>query len=161
MTEKAYNGIKDSRKLYVTICKENNIKALQREIYYELCSEFMLFLSNKILEGFKIYLPEKMGRLLIKGFKRKRILGKDGEVMLAPDWKKTKALWERNEKAKEDKKLVYLDNEHSNSYVYRIYWDKYKVMLKHISIYKYVPAFHFKRKTAQEIKNGTEYHLKN
>jgi len=83
-------------------------------------------LMNEII--FKAYdfnMPYKIGKLCIRKSKTKNKI-KDGKVIIKHpiDWKATKNLWEEDEEARLSKKLVRIDNSHSDNYICRF---RYKI----------------------------------
>ena len=73
---------------------------------------------------------------------------------LAPDWKKTKELWENNQEAKEKKQLVFHFNEETNFTTYKIMWNPYGTNIKFCTFYKFELTRKNKRIVASNIKNN-------
>lgn len=154
-----YN-IQSSYKTYKQLCKVENIYPINRYIYFSICSDFMLFLSIKLLKGFRIKLPEALGFLQVVGNKQV-IKIENGISKRKIDWYKTNLLWKKNEKAKQEKKFVYYSNEHSKGYIYKLRWIKNNAILINKNIYGFVVSNILKKKLAKEIKNGQEYYIIN
>lgn len=95
--------------------------------YRELNKLFLSFIIQKVQEGHEVFLPARMGSLMIVGTKREKIVDEEGNFLVPPDWVKTKKLWETNPQAKEEKKLVYHLNEETGGVSYRYRWSKYNV----------------------------------
>lgn len=103
--------------------------------YIDLTSGFMRFIMHKVFEGFCITLPAKLGTLEVIG-KKQKVKIVDGEIKgLAPDWVKTKELWEKNPEAKKQKKLIYHTNHQTNGYRYKFFWSKKRVLVEFKSLY--------------------------
>jgi len=111
--------------LLTLVTSYNDCKVkINKKRYMEITTAFMKFIAKKILNGEIVHLPVRMGTLTIIG--RKQIPKIEGNMVkgLATDWKSTLALWERDPKAKEEKKRIYFFNEHSNGVRYKIGWLK-------------------------------------
>ena len=84
-------------------------------------------LKEVIFHNMEFAMPARLGYLRIKKRKVKLVLDKDGKIdkrQLRPDWGATNKLWALDEKAKEEKKIVYHMNEHSNGYNLSWLWDR-------------------------------------
>jgi len=126
--------------------------------YIYLANKYNKFLVNKVIEGEQITLPSRMGRLYILGKKQNLRFDKEGNVKgLAPDWVKTKKLWDSNPKAKEKKQLLYHTNEHSSNIRYKFLWSKERVLVTNKSLYALRMTRENKRKIHKEIMKGKEY----
>jgi hypothetical protein len=127
--------------------------------FLNICHGFNKFLSQKILEGETVTLPSKLGVMSIVGIKRNLTINEDGSVNLCTDPIRTKILWDKNPKAKEEGKKVYFLNSHTSGVSYRLVWYKKGVLARH----KYLYSFRFtranKRKIAVNIFSGKEYFL--
>lgn len=147
-------NLRDSYRFY----QKNSESVVSIKIYIDIILAFLKFLVQKIHEGRDIKLPCELGTLGIRGRKVKPKLDDNGEITgLAPDWVKTKALWARNPKAKEEKRLVYHFNEHSNGFRYKLVWFKKGVKFKHKSVYSFKFSRSNKRKINALVKQGKEY----
>lgn len=146
--------LKDIYKLY----KEENFEGLQVEysLYSKVLKDFNKLLVEHIIEDPEgIKLPLNLGHIRVR--KSKVDLTKS----LIPDWKATNELWDRNEKAKADKKLVYHLNEHREGYKYKILWDKSRAKVKNKTFYFFIPTRNFKRTLAKTLKTNLkiDYYL--
>ena len=150
-----YN-IQTSYKTYRSLCKAEGVVSIDRYVYFALCGEFMLYLSNVLLQGFKIKFPERLGAMQIIGNKQMLITDK-GVSHKKVDWGKTKKLWEKNEKAKEEKKFVYFTNEHSKGYIYKLKWFKNHAVIPNKSIYGFNTSKNFRQKIAEAVRNKVEF----
>ena len=101
-------NIRDSYKLY----KKENPDGVDIKTYINMCNEFNKFLIEKVLEGEEVTLPARMGTIYIFGRKQEINFDENGDVKgLAPDWVKTKKLWQNNPEAKQRKQIMYHTNE--------------------------------------------------
>lgn len=157
--------IRDTHKFYKQEVKEYNkekgtsYRALNVNEYSKLNSDFNAFLLERLLEEGEIALPDKLGKLKITG-KKQKIKIKNGRIVsLPPDWKATKELWAKDEKAKKEKKLVYYFNENTNNIIYKVRWERFNVFVANKFHYDFVFARHAKRKLSTLIKSGKEYAL--
>lgn len=146
-------SIKDSYKLY----KNETSNPVSFKIYIELTSKFMLFLVEKVLKGFCVPLPGKLGTLEVIGKKQKPRLVDDEIKGLAPNWSETKKLWDKNPKAKKEKKLVYHTNYETDGYRYKFFWSKKRVLVENKSLYTLKMTRKNKRTLSKNIKNGVPY----
>lgn len=129
--------------------------------YAEINKGFMKFIMNKVLEGEQIELPVRMGILMVVGRKVTPKIDENGNIgNLAPDWVKTKKLWDSNPQAKEAKTLVYHMNEHTNGVRYKIIWDKSMSGAMNKILYIFKPSRENKRKTWKSILAGKEFYVK-
>lgn len=152
-------SLKDSYKTYKETCSSHE-KILVFKDYIDLCLMFMHYMTEVILSGYIMILPEKLGKIYILG-KKQNIQKKNGILVgLAVDWKKTKALWEKSIEHKLKKTIIYITNEHTNGYIYTVFWNRFDAILRNKAMYK----FSFTRKSTREIKqrliDNTEYILK-
>ena len=128
----ACKNVRDSYKLYKQ--SENNIVELKKYIIY--ANEFNKFLIDKVLNGDEVTLPARFGTLSIIGKKENIKFDENGKVKgLAPDWVKTKELWNNNPKAKEEKKLLYHTNSHTDNTRYKVFWSKQRILIQNKILY--------------------------
>ena len=128
--------------------------------YLKICHLFMKFISKKVIEGHEVPLFGKLGFLSVEGTKRKIKFLENDLLNLAPDWVKTKQLWESNEQAKKDKKIVYQLNENTSGVRYKFLWSRKNVCIDTKNIYSLRMTRENKRAVSNEIKSGTEYYIK-
>lgn len=151
---KSYN-VRDSYKLY----KAERENPVDIKIYVSIVSGFVKFLIRKLFQRGEIALPERMGIISILG-KKSKITIEEGQIKgLAPDWKSTNELWERDEEAKANKQLVFHFNEETNGIRYRFFWSKNRMMVSNKTLYKLVMTRTNKRELAKLIKEGKEYQI--
>ena len=104
------------------------------------CSDFGLFqemLHTIVVSACMMDIPHGKGNLYILKKKNKVYETKNGKlVKIRPiDWKKTKELGKR----------VFLDNQHTDEYIYTIKWDKSKRHFKNKTMYIFEPSRGFQR----------------
>lgn len=115
--------------------KEKNPQGVNSTTYLKIVSDFMLYIMSKVFEGFEVKLP-RIGTISIVGRKVKPKLDEEGNIKgLAPNWAKTKQLWDSNPEAKAKKELVYCFNEHSNGIKYNFKWGKGNVLIVNKMLY--------------------------
>ena len=128
--------------------------------YVQIINQFMKFLILKLLSTGEIILPERLGRLSIFG-KKVNVRIEDGEIKgLAPDWVKTKQLWDSDEEAKNNKQLVYHFNEETNGIRYKFAWSKNRVLVSNKTLYNLRMTRTNKRALSNLVKEGKEYLIK-
>ena len=129
--------------------------------YVQIINQFMKFLILKLLSTGEIILPERLGRLSIFG-KKVNVRIEDGEIKgLAPDWVKTKQLWDSDEEAKNNKQLVYHFNEETNGIRYKFFWSKNRVLVSNKTLYNLRMTRSNKRELSKLVREGKEYLIKN
>ena len=125
--------------------------------YVQIINQFMKFLILKLLSTGEIILPERLGRLSIFG-KKVNVRIEDGEIKgLAPDWVKTKQLWDSDEEAKNNKQLVYHFNEETNGIRYKFSWSKNRVLVSNKTLYNLRMTRSNKRELSKLVREGKEY----
>lgn len=153
-------GIMDMYKTY----KKNSKNPVTKEQYNKIIGRFNSEVANLILaEAFEFRMPYRLGYLRIKKTTVKLILDRDGKLKknyLRVDWASTKKMWEDNPKAREEKKLIYHLNKHTDGYYFRWYWDKSATNVSNISVYKIIPARKHLRAIAQLVntKEDLDYY---
>lgn len=148
-------GIGDAYKHYKE--EHGNVQNINNSVFSSICKEFYASVSEAIIyQAFDFKLPFRLGRLRVRKYKPKLSFKEDGSLnksKLRPDWAATKALWAEDEKAKENKQLVYHMNEHSNGYQHRWFWEKRTSNIPNHSAYCFIPSRNNKRTLAAAIKN--------
>lgn len=153
---KKYYNIRDSYKIY----KHLSNAPMDLQKYVKIANLFMKFLSTKLLETGLIGLPERLGNIHVTG---KKVVARieNGEIKgLAPDWVKTKQLWEQDLEAKERKQLVYHFNEETNGIRYKFFWSKSRVLVSNKTLYNLRLTRNNKRTLSNLVRNGKEYLIK-
>lgn len=157
MTVKKHLNIRDSYKYY----KEFTNNPVDISKYCKVANEFMKFLSQELLDTGEITLPQRLGKIQILG-KKVKVKTENGEIKgLAPDWKSTKELWDRDEEARENKQLVYHFNEQTNGVRYKYYWNKSRVLVTNKGLFRLKMSRTNKRALSNLVKNGKEYLITN
>ena len=154
---KKFYNTRDSYIVYKNM-SDNPISITQ---YVQIINQFMKFLMCKLFETGEINIPERLGKLSIFG-KKVKVRIEDGEIKgLAPDWVKTKELWESDSTAKERKQLVYHFNEDTNGIRYKFSWSKNRVLVSNKTLYTLRMTRTNKRELSRLVKNNKEYLIVN
>lgn len=150
---KKFYNTRDSYIVY----KNMSVNPINISQYVQIINHFMKFLSSKLLSTGEIILPDRLGRLSIFG-KKVNVRIEDGEIKgLAPDWVKTKQLWESDEEAKNNKQLVYHFNEETNGIRYKFAWSKNRVLVSNKTLYNLRMTRSNKRELSRLVREGKEY----
>lgn len=153
---KKFYNTRDSYVVY----KNMSVNPINISQYVQIINHFMKFLSSKLLSTGEIILPERLGRLSIFG-KKVNVRIENGEIKgLAPDWVKTKQLWDSDEEAKNNKQLVYHFNEETNGIRYKFFWSKNRVLVSNKTLYNLRMTRSNKRELSRLVKNNKEYLIK-
>ena len=149
----------NTRDSYV-VYKNMSANPINISQYVQITNHFMKFLITKLLTTGEIILPERLGRLSIFG-KKVNVRIEDGEIKgLAPDWVKTKQLWDSDEEAKNNKQLVYHFNEETNGIRYKFSWSKNRVLVSNKTLYNLRMTRSNKRELSKLVREGKEYLIK-
>lgn len=147
-------NVRDSYKLY----KKSVENPIDIQTYIKYVNDYHKFLMEKVFEGNEITLPARMGTLCIVGKKQKVSFDEDGKVKgLAPDWVKTKQLWNSNSEAKERKQLLYHTNSHTDNTRYRFAWSKINILAKNKILYSLRMTRDNKRAVHDLILQGRQF----
>ena len=150
---KKFYNTRDSYVVY----KNMSVNPINISQYVQIINHFMKFLSSKLLSTGEINIPERLGKLSIFG-KKVNVRIEDGEIKgLAPDWVKTKQLWESDEEAKNNKQLVYHFNEETNGIRYKFSWSKNRVLVSNKTLYNLRMTRSNKRELSKLVREGKEY----
>ena len=153
MAKKNHYNINDSYVVYKNISND----PVDKSIYLQITNQFMKFLSSKLLSQGEINIPERLGKLSIYG-KKVKVKVEDGQIKgLAPDWVKTKELWESDKEAKNKKQLVYHFNEETNGIRYKYVWSKNRVLVSNKTLYNLRMTRSNKRELSKLVREGKEY----
>lgn len=153
---KKFYNTRDSYVVY----KNMSVNPINISQYVQIINHFMKFLSSKLLSTGEIILPDRLGRLSIFG-KKVNVRIEDGEIKgLAPDWVKTKQLWDSDEEAKNNKQLVYHFNEETNGIRYKFAWSKNRVLVSNKTLYNLRMTRSNKRELSRLVREGKEYLIK-
>jgi len=155
---KMYKNLNDT---YITY-KLSSSNPIEKKDYTNICSLYHKFLIRKILEGNIVRLPAKMGTLCVTGKKQKIRRDEQGNIIsLAPDWRKTIEYWKKNETAKQNKKIIYCTNEHSNGVRYKYLWSKKNVTVPYKNLYSLRLVRENKRAVRDAVLRGQEFLITN
>lgn len=128
---KTERNTRQSHKFY----KEKVENPVDVKTYIEIANGYMQFLMKKVIEGEEVSLPGRMGTLSIIGKKRKPRYNDKGQMLLPPDWGKTKKLRDSNPQAKAERRIVYHTNPETGGVVYKVHWSKMKVALENKTLF--------------------------
>ena len=157
MSQRKINNIRSSFALYKTSVTD----VIDDKLFVTINNEFNKFLLQKVYDGEEITLPARLGTLCVIGRKTKFRIGEDGKPKnLAPDWVSTKKLWDSNEKAKEEKKLLYHLNLHTNGTIYKYLWSKRNMIVENKIVYSLKMTRANKRAVNKLILQGKQYTTK-
>ena len=119
------------RKAYKSYRKKYNlsIKDISYEEYRDISNLFNKKVSNYVLEGKTVRLPHSMGRLKI----RKRLINLDYPPI---DFNATNIARRKDPNAKAIRHL----NFHSDGFVAKWFWYRYKNLVSNIKNFKFVPS---------------------
>lgn len=149
---------KNVRSSYKQYKETTTNEIVDSKTYIDYANEFNKFLAEKVIEGYEITLPARLGTLSIIGKKQKIKVDENGKIFgLAPDWVKTKELWDNNPKAKEEKKLLYHTNNHTDNTIYKFLWSKNRILITNKILYSLRMTRDNKRKVYSLINNGKKY----
>ena len=154
---KKFYNTRDSYIVYKNI----SVNPINISQYVQIINHFMKFLSSKLLSTGEIIIPERLGKLSIFG-KKVNIRIENGEIKgLAPDWVKTKELWDSDPIAKQNKQLVYHFNEETNGIRYKFAWSKNRVLVSNKTLYNLRMTRSNKRELSKLVREGREYLIVN
>ena len=140
---------------------ESSKNPVEVSTYCKVLDLFFKFYMNKLFEIGELIIPERLGKIEIIGKKANIQFNEDGSMKgLAPDWVRTKLLWEENPEAKEKKQLVYHFNENTGGCRYKVYWNKSRVLFTNKTLFRLKLSRANKRALSQLIKDGKEYKIK-
>lgn len=127
--------------------------------YCKVLSLFMEKVVERLKERGEVGLPEALGKIVITGKQVKPTIDEEGNLRgLAPDWKRTKELWQSNPELKGQ--IVYHTNDATSGVRYKMHWDISKIILQNKFLYTFVAARHLKRDVSKLIQEGKEYTIK-
>lgn len=109
-----------------------------------------------IFDKREFFIPANLGGWRIKRRKTKFRLDKNGDLKtthLPVDYQATKALWNNDPKAKKDKRLVFIFNDHTDGYRFKFWWDKRTSRVRNQSAYYIKPSRANSRLLAKAVKD--------
>lgn len=108
--------------------------------YRQIVTEYFQYLRDELLENSKcVRLPYRLGTIQI--------------VKSRPKYLDKRSLRIDYQATKQYNKLIFLTNEHSDMFKYRIYWDKHDMLVPNKTKYQLIMTRANKRNLAQIIKN--------
>lgn len=138
-----------------SIVHKNSKYNIGSSLYHKILKDFHKMVVNDVLSGEDFIIPERLGIIGIR--KNKTIIKTDEEgnvITNAPiNYKATLDLWEKDPKAKENKKIIRHINEHTNRYVHRWYWNKYDANFRNKTAYSFIPTRTNKRLLAKVLND--------
>lgn len=124
-----------TKEFYQTYLEDTD-NAVDRATFGNVLNDINDSISKAIIrENYDFRVPYRLGYIRIKKFKNYF-----DKKYLKPDWKKTNELWDKDPKAKKEKKLVYHFNEHTENYYFRFYYTKFTCNIKNKSVYSFKPT---------------------
>lgn len=103
--------------------------SLTRTEYIEIVTAIFEEIFQRLLQGKKVVLPNRLGALQLLKYRTNR--------SKKIDWNLTNQVYgEHNENNSDDKKFVYHKNHHTSGYNIMLYWDKKKAMFTNRNMFK-------------------------
>lgn len=116
------------------------------KVFRDIILDYYLYIQEEVIEnGNEIKLPCNLGTISIRKKRSEYWNGKGCSI----DYKATK----------ENNKLIYYINEHSDGYKFRLYWSKLKCNISNGMKYMLILSRSNKRRLAQIIKNKEQDYL--
>ena len=147
-------GVNDYYLDYKRKHKDTNIS---RKVYGEVLKEYNSYLRDCLsAKGNRVLLPQKMGTISLKKRLTEVKIDDNGNLInnLPVNWKETRKLWLENELAKEKKTKIRFTNDHTNSYTFKIHYEKLRANYKNKVIYVFKFNRQLKRDLSQSIFKG-------
>lgn len=138
------------------LISEDSPYYLTKDQYMEILLDFNLMLKNQVIEGKTITIPMKFGNIAIRKHKLKPKVINNKIVNMSINWKETIELWESDESAYKQKRLIRNLNKNSNGFVAKIRWIKDNSTVLHKTHYTFMPCRTFKRDVAKAIKEESK-----
>jgi len=129
----------DMYKNYLNKIDENSPYKVSYSVYKDIVSMYNKKLIERLLGGYKVTLPYKLGSLQV--VKKKMYFKTQKNKRLGIDWANTSKYG----------KVIHHLNEHSDGFKFLFFW-KRKRIVKNIMTYKLVPTRTLKRTLAKLIK---------
>lgn len=149
---------KDLYNYYISLIEKGSKYDIKQKLFSSIIKDFNenLYQKEIVLNSHEFTIPCRLGTLRIKQFKRRYKIDENNKLIskLACNYKATKELWAKNPKAKEDKKLIFHENNHSDGYEFRCHWSKKKSNTPCKSFYQFIPCRTNKRFISECIKKG-------
>lgn len=149
-------GTQDFYKHYISTLDsvelENGYK-LDRGTYNKVFSEINQGLQNYILDGNSFKMLYKLGTIMVIKKEVKPIVV-DGKLKnVVVDWASTRKLWKEDEESFKKGTKVYFNNDHTDKFLYRWYWNKKYTNFTNTNCYKFIAIRKAKRKLKDKLNN--------
>lgn len=143
-------GVYDAYKFYRKNKPKNKKFVLTDSQYYSIIRGVNEMLSEALVKGEDINLPERMGRIELRKYKLEPRLDSEGRLVYkAPiDWDATLKLWYDDPKEQANKTLIKIEANES----YRVIYNKSKASFNNKSFY----ALHINRELKKKIFKASE-----
>lgn len=142
------------KKYYKTSKKHAEVDS---KLYRKIVSEFNKIIGGKIVkEHMDFKMPFKLGRICFRKYKKKPKKDEEGNYKyeLPVNWKETLKLWERNEEARKNKKLVKHLNKDTGGYIFKIHYKKDHANYKNKSAYTFKCVRRMKHLIRDTVRKG-------
>lgn len=127
---------------YLKEIEKDTVYDIPYNVYRNIITDYFQYIREEVIDNSKeVKLPYRLGSIQIVKHRPKHYDGRSLRI----DYQETK----------KQNKLVYLVNEHSDFYKYRLYWKKYDMLITNKTKYQLVLTRANKRNLAQIIKNKT------
>ena len=128
--------------------------------FVQTCAKLNQAVVNMMIyDKREFYFPANLGGWRIKRRKTKFKLDDSGELKttnLPVDYQATKKLWAEDPKAKKEKRLIFIFNDHTDGYRFRFWWDKSTCRVKNQSRYYIKPSRYNSRLLAKAVKDPSQ-----
>lgn len=145
-------GVYDGFKYYRKKRPKDKKFTLVESQYFSIIRDINNLLSEALIKGEDINLPERMGKIEIRKYKLEPKIGEDGKLVYkAPiDWDATLKLWYEDEESRNDKTLVKIISNES----FRVIYNKSRAIYNNKSFYTLHINRELKKKISQAAKEG-------
>jgi hypothetical protein len=130
---------------------------VDKKTFSRVCLLFNSFVMHDILlQGRDFKMPVRLGYLGIRKYKCLPFIDEGGGLHkshLPVDYRATRELWGRDEKARSEKRLVRIINRHTDDYRYRFYWNKEHSDVPNQTAYSFIPLRANSRELARILKS--------
>jgi len=123
--------------------RKNKDTYLPYKTYLKYVRSINAAIEAILMQGKTISLPHRMGSFRLRKFMPNKRF---------PDWKMTKKLWKFDEKAGQEKKIIYLTNAHTSGYGVKFVWHSYNCQFQHKSMLCCKRTRGFQRRSAVILK---------
>ena len=141
--------IKNLKSAYTLYRKDKG--TILRDEYYIITQDFMKFISDKVIEGYEVCLPQKCGSVEILLLK-----GKMAYPKKPINWSLTRQIWRENPE-KRKKEFIYGLGEFMNGFCPKVKWSRIGIYAEFKYIYYFVFTRHNKKKLLNRLRTTTDY----